>query len=163
MDTNVIQNAGQQDQTQQPQMPQSSAQVLVAQPTASVSTPHKETEPFHLAGVHLDTSEVSGVAQTEEFIIPSEQEPIIQEELAEHGVEAVADHEKPAITAEHRKVGIESAKESTPVLTQPTGAVQLPMTEEETLQTIKTTGESDSKHWLAKLIEKVYLQIRGKG
>lgn len=133
-----------------------------AQPVSPVSTPHKEAGSLHLEGVMAspaqpDTFQVN----TEELIVPSEPEPIIQEELAEHGVEATKDHEKPHVTAEHRKVGIEPAKESTPVLTQPTGTVQLPMTEEEALKTIKTTSTKDSKHWLARLIEKVYRQLRG--
>lgn len=132
----------------------------IPQPQAPVSTPHKEAGPFHLAGVHSDTSEVS--SQIEELIVPSEPEPIIQDELAEHGVEAVVDHEKPKITTEHIKVGLEPAKESTPVATQPSGFVQLPMTEEEAVKTIKTTKITESKHWLAMLIEKVYLQLRGK-
>ncbi len=92
-----------------------------------------------------------------EFIKPSgaESTPVIPPEVAEHGVETVTDYEKPQLTQEHKEVGIHEAKESVPVSTQPTGSVQLPMTEEEARQTVKMHKKvSDSILWLAALILK---------
>lgn len=103
-----------------------------------------------------------GPLGTSEFIAPSgaEIEPVIPEEVAEHGVEAVASTEAPPLTATHKEAGIQHAKESVPVSSQPQGTIQLPMTEEDALHTIKTTKIFDSKHWLAVLIEKVYQKLR---
>ncbi|QQG40795.1 MAG: hypothetical protein HYV37_00525 [Candidatus Levyibacteriota bacterium] len=97
----------------------------------------------------------------EEYIKSSgaELELIIPEELKNH-VEVVSDREKPQLTHHHKAVGIHPAKESVSVAVQPQQVIQLPMTEEEALQAIKTTSISDSKHWMAVLIEKVYEHIR---
>lgn len=104
-----------------------------------VSTPQKEQQPV--------------VSPVSEFVKPSEAEPTIHPELAEVGVEKVK--EVPDLTLEDKKAGLSAAKESVPVSTAPSGLVQLPMTEEEARRTIKTTSVSDSRHWLAFLIEKV--------
>lgn len=71
-------------------------------------------------------------------------------EVKEAGVEEVSD--RLPLTDEHRAVGMEHAGESTPVDTQP----KLSMSENEALKIIKTTKNSDSKHWLAVLVEKIY-------
>ncbi len=92
-----------------------------------------------------------------EFIKPSgaEASPVIPPEVAEHGVEAVVNEEAPRVTEEQRQVGIEPAKESVPVLTQPTGLVQGPMTEEEARETMKIHKKvSNSIVWLAATILK---------
>lgn len=100
----------------------------------------------------------------EEYIQPSgaEIQPEVSAELQEHGVEAVATSERPQLTEHHNNIGMRHAKESVPSPTQVTSSshIQLPMTEEEALKTIKTTGTSDSKHWLAVLVEKVYKKLR---
>lgn len=103
-----------------------------------------------------------GPVGTAEFIKPSGAEvaPVIPPELSEHGVEAVPSTEAPPLTVEHKEAGIHHAKESVPVSSQPQQTIKLPMTEEEALKVIKTTNVSDSKHWLALLIEKVYEHLR---
>lgn len=103
-----------------------------------------------------------GPVGTTEFIKPSGAEvaPSIPPEAVEHGVEVVPSTEAPPLTVEHKEAGIHPAKESVPVSVQPQQTIQLPMTEEEALKIIKTTGVSDSRHWLAVLIEKVYKQLR---
>ncbi|MBI1982525.1 MAG: hypothetical protein HYU49_01805 [Candidatus Levybacteria bacterium] len=114
---------------------------VVQQPVVTpVSAPQKEQQP--------PASSVS------EFVKPSEAEPAIHPELAEVGVEKVS--EVPELTLEDKKAGLAPAKESVPVLTQPSGLIQLPMTEEEARRTIKTTNVSDSRHWLAVLVEKMF-------
>lgn len=111
---------------------------------APVSVPQKEQQPV--------SPEIS------EFVKPSEAEPVIHPELAEAGVEKVK--EVPDLTLEDRKAGLSAAKESVPVSTTPSGLVQLPMTEEEAKRTIKTTSVSDSRHWLAVLVEKVFQLLK---
>ena len=125
------------DQNVKPANTQPQAQVQ--QPATPVGTPQKEQQPV--------PSEVS------EFVKPSQVEPAIHPELAEVGVERVS--EIPELTLEDKKAGLSAAKESVPVPTTPQGLVQLPMTEEEARRTIKTTNASDSRHWLAVLVEKV--------
>lgn len=114
-----------------------------------VSLPQKEQTPI---SAKL-TSEVS------EIIEASEKEPVVPPEVREAGVEQVPD--KLTLTDEHKALGIEHAGESTPAHTQLLGTVKLPMSEEEALKTIKTTSNTDSKHWLAVLIEKIYKIIKG--
>lgn len=98
-------------------------------------------------------------SEVSEIIEASEKAPRISAEEREAGVEQVSD--KLRLTEEHKAVGIEHAKESTPVATQPLGIVKLPMSEEEVLKTIKTTSKSDSKRWLAVLVEKIYKLLKG--
>ncbi|GEM_PF-5555721 len=100
-------------------------------------------------------------SKPEEYLTPSgaEAEPSIPSELAEHGVEAVPNQERPSLSDHHKQVGIQHAKETTPVATAPQGVVQLPP-EAEVQHVLKTTKVSDSKHWLAALVEKVYEKLR---
>ena len=71
-----------------------------------------------------------------ENIVPieqSEKELALTQEEVKAGVEKVT--ESPTLKEEHYKVGIRLAKESTPVLTEPTGAIKLPpMSENEVLK-----------------------------
>ena len=93
-----------------------------------------------------------------EPIQPSETEPSLDKEIAETGVETVS--ESPQLSYDQKKAGIEYAKENVPVSTTPSGSIVLPMTEEEAIKIIKTTDTSDSKHWLAVLIERIFQQIK---
>lgn len=103
-----------------------------------------------------------GPIGTTEFIKPTgaEAELVIPPEVAEHGIETVPNTEAPPLTVEHKEAGIHHAKESVPVSSQPQQTIKLPITEEEALRIMKTTGVSESKHWMAVLIEKVYDQLR---
>ena len=75
---------------------------------------------------------------------------------------------------EHLDVGVKPSAEATPVKTEPTGAVSLPMTEKEAKEVLKTSSSSlnlheiqegeyteDSKPFLAALIEKFFQKMRG--
>ena len=122
---------------------QAPSQQAPAAPAVPIGLPQKEQAPIVEKG-----------AVAPEVITPSEPEPKIDQEVKEAGVEKVSD--KLTLTDEHKALGIEHAKESTPVATKTLDTIKLPMSEEETLRTIKTTSKSDSKHWLAVLIEKIY-------
>lgn len=106
------------------------------QPTAPAAAPYKEAEPVAIS------------AETPaEFVQPSEVGPSIPKEVAEAGVEAVS--EVPSITPQHREIGIEPAKESVPVATQPTGAVTLPQTQKEAEILLKKNSDTrNSFTWL---------------
>lgn len=144
---NKVQSSTQGDDAATQVSPQQQQQQPPPQPVGSVAKEHGPVS-----------------TKVESFIEPSgaETQPEVSVELQEHGVEAIADQERPQLTESHKQVGIEHAKESVPAPTQVTNSshVQLPMTEEEALQTIKSTGTSDSKHWLALLVEKVYMKLR---
>lgn len=152
---NTTQNQKTQNSNQDDIQVQQQSQQPPAQPVGSVA---KEFGPLRQA----QGEPVEG--KPEEYIQPSgaETQPEVPVELQEHGVEVVPDQEKPNLTEHHANIGIRHAKESVPAPTQVTSSshIQFPMTEEEALQIIKTTGTSDSKHWLAMLVEKVYEKMR---
>ncbi|MDO8461146.1 MAG: hypothetical protein Q7S38_01745 [bacterium] len=93
-----------------------------------------------------------------EPIQPSEKEPSLDKEVAETGVETVS--ESPQLSYDQKKAGVDYARENVPVSTTPSANIVLPMTEEEAIKIIKTTNISDSKHWLAVLIERIFQQIK---
>lgn len=106
-----------------------------------ISTPHKEMGP------------IGGTVQ--EYITPSEVEPTIPMEVAEHGVEAIVNPEVPSLPEEVKQAGVEPAKDVTPVVTNPQGTVHLPMTIQEAKKTVKFHKKiGDSLYWLATLILK---------
>ncbi len=122
-------------------------------------------------GVQTPTPHVSSAAQTKEheplganareYLQPSEQEPTLPKEVAEVGVEVVP--EKPSINIEHHKVGVHHAKESTPVITEPSGMVQLPMDPKQAIQVHqKNKNVNDSVVWLAELIVKHLKRVHAK-
>lgn len=81
------------------------------------------------------TNKEIGVAPVGDFIKPSESEPIRDKEVAEAGVVEVEKEIK--LEEAHEKTGVRLSGESTPVKTEPTGAVQLPMDEKEAKQAAK--------------------------
>lgn len=128
------------DPAQQP-VPQIPVDQASQPPVVPAATPHKEAEPI---ATHSQAPD--------EFIQPSENiEPAITPEVAEAGVEVVS--ERPPLPDAAQKLGVTHAKESTPVQTQPTGQVQLPMTKQQAHQTLKLHKKvTDSIVWLAFLI-----------
>jgi hypothetical protein len=120
------------------QADQATPQVQV-QPVAPVGSTNKEVGPVN--------------ALAPEFVKSSEVEPQIDQDLKELGVEAKK--EKPDLTFEHKKVGIEHAGPHIAVSTVPSGKVTLPMSEEEIMDKLKTGQDDDSSKWLAGLINKV--------
>jgi hypothetical protein len=112
----------------------------VSQPVNPVSIPHKEVE----------------MAPVGDYIASSEQAPRIEKEVAEAGVKEVG--KAPELTEEHFKTGIKHAFESTPVKTEPTGAVKLPMTQNEAMQKAKENTD-DATTWLASFILRLFKKM----
>lgn len=128
------------------QIKQSSSQVSVGEsalPVTPVGTMQKE------AGI-INPRETKDV---NEIIKSDEAELLLHPEVAEAGVEKVV--EFPAVKKDQYEAGIRPAKESTPVITQPSGMVTLPMTDKEALRTIKTAKVEESRFWLASLVDKL--------
>ena len=82
-----------------------------------------------------------------DYVKLSENEPQIHPEVAKAGVEVVTE-EKPQLTEEHFKIGV---KETIPQpQIEPTENIQLPMSEQKAVQTIKTDKKiTDSILWMA--------------
>ncbi|GIW61185.1 MAG: hypothetical protein KatS3mg089_0037 [Patescibacteria group bacterium] len=88
-----------------------------------------------------------------DYIKPTEVEPVLHPEVKEVGVEISHDQEKPKLTEEHQRLGIEYAKESVPVSLSKTSGTNLPYNPEQIAMLKKTTHKDDSKHWLVILTE----------
>lgn len=140
-DQSVVQNAQQNPPKTDVQMQPPVAPPPGGLPTP-ISGPQKEAEPLSIS------------QNTQEYITPSEIEPVIAPEVAEHGVETVTNQHVPQLTPEHKALGIEHAKETVQVVTVPTGQVQLPMTVEEATVTVKQQKVSNSIVWIAALVLK---------
>ena len=135
----------------------------VQNPTAGPGITSQPVQPVPPSAgtVHKEQGPVVSISQTSEFIKPSESEPQISQELKEIGVESVS--HIPTLTEEHRQAGIYHAKESVPVPTEPTGSVQLPMSQAQAQSVLKLHKKvSDSIVWLAALILKQFKMVNSK-
>lgn len=101
---------------------------------------HKEHGPITQA-----KSEFLKPADVQPEITPSHPELKIMPEL-ENIVEKGSDAREPKI---EKNTPVKLAKESTPVITAPTGNIGLPMTYQEALQKEKKSAFWDSLHWFA--------------
>lgn len=113
----------------------------VPQPINPVGTPQKEVE----------------VAPVSDYVVPSEVTPRIEKEVAEAGVKEV--EQAPKLTEEHFKTGIKHAAEATPVQTEPTGKITLPMTQSEAERQVKGSTD-DATTWLANFILRLLKKMR---
>lgn len=101
---------------------------------------HKEHGPISQA-----KTEFAKPVEAQPEIAPSTPEITIPPEL-EKTIEKSTAAEEPKI---EKNTPAKLAKESTPVITAPTGLVRLPMTYQEALQKEKKSAFWDSMHWLA--------------
>ena len=138
----------------QDQNPSTGSGLNSQQPVASPSqTWQGQTAPA--GSIQKEQGPVVLTSPTAEFIKPSEQAPQISKELLEMGVESVSN--VPDLTKQHQEAGIDHAKESVPVAAEPTGAVQIPMTQNQAQTNLKLHKKvSDSIVWLATLILKYF-------
>lgn len=105
------------------------------------STPVSIAQKEQAGGVAVD-------GETEVIIRSSEIEPQLSKEVAAAGVERIAG--VTPVPPEAVKVGVKLAREATPVVTQPTGLIQLPVPEEEAKRVVRTNGNvSNSALWQA--------------
>lgn len=124
-----------------PSQNQNQADNGVSQPVNPVSIPQKEVE----------------AAPVSDYITPSEKAPIIEKEVLEAGVKEVG--QAPKLTEEHFRTGLKHAGESTPVQTEPTGTVNLPMTQSEAEDHAKGSTD-DAATWLANFILRFLKKMR---
>lgn len=93
-------------------------------------------------------TEFAKPTESQPEIAPSTPEIVIPQELKNTIEKSPASHE-PKI---EKNTPMKLAKESTPVITTPTGIINLPMTYKEALKKEKNSSFRDSIHWLAALI-----------
>jgi hypothetical protein len=88
----------------------------------------------------------------EKFVAPSVPEMEVSPDLQkETGIESKT--ETPQLTPEDAKAGIVHAKESVPVSVTPTATIVLPMTQQQSQQTVKLHKKvKDSLFWFAMLV-----------
>lgn len=118
-------------------------QVKQNQPAQPFQQPVQPAQP--VGSVQKETGHVS------DFVKPTEHAPKISPELRKAGVEESPNHEVPKLSLEDKKAGLGLAKEHTPVVTQPTGSVKLPMTGQQAKLALHKKI-SDSMRWLALLV-----------
>lgn len=116
--------------------------------SSPISNPAKEAQPFY-----------DNQSSKDSYIEVSEKEPEIKPEVENAGVVEVSDRIK--LSNSERAAGLMEAKESTPVITQPSDRIKLPMTTQEA--TVAEKGSpNNSMTWLAKLVL-LYLKKMGGG
>jgi hypothetical protein len=152
------------DNTQVQAQPQPQVPV---QPVAQTPSP----EPITPTGTTKKEAEMAPVS---DYVRPSEPEPIKDKEVVEAGI---AEAERGIKLEEvHEKMGVRLSAESTPVKTQPSGMVQLPLDEKEAEKLVKKgPGHNinlekfidglffaDSVYGLAQLMMKHFKRIQSK-
>lgn len=130
---NLSQPVGQTNQQAPTQLQQDQKPTPVA-PSSPVGLAQKEQEPSSVADIQ-----------------PSQPEIELHKEVEKAGVKVVSG--EPRLTEKHKKLGIEHAGELTPF---PTITAQQQMTEDEVKEELKHGDKTNSRHWLAVLIEKIY-------
>lgn len=127
------------DQAQKQNLDQNNAQAQ--QPANPVGSTNKEAE----------------MAPVQDFISSSETSPVIDKEVKDAGVKEIS--EVPKLTEEHFKAGVRHAAETTPVSTEPSKTVHLPMTQNQAGEKVKGSTD-DSATWLASLIMRIIKKMR---
>lgn len=126
-------------------------QQIQPQANQSIKSENKnEYPPTIISGTSTEAEHLS-VASSEPVVKPSEAQPTLHPEVHESGVRSLPS--TPPITQDQINVGIQSAKESTPVITQPSGIITLPLNEQKAKEIINhDKNTQDSAVWLATLI-----------
>jgi hypothetical protein len=127
----------------------------------SASQPQQVGRPVEPPTVFVNKEHEPIIPASTEFTPPPEPrveiaasvpaEVMITQEL-KNTIEKSPDAKEPKIEKEARLAGLTLAKESTPVITSPTGIIRLPMTYVQALQKKNNSPFWDSIHWFAALI-----------
>lgn len=139
-------------------MDQSQKQKIETQPAQPVSNIRKEGQPS---------------INHEPFVMPSEQEPKLHPEVENVGVEAVT--QVPEVPKEVKELGLQPSAEATKIVTEPTGVVKLPLSEDQAEQIINTQKHdsaiaehtegmyrTNSIYGLAVLVKKIFSKMHTK-
>lgn len=141
------------DQTQNNQSQNQTANnQQVQQHPPMVQPPHAPA-----GSVHKERGPVNKLPA--EYIGPSIPEVKLPVEVEKTGVEVSHNPHMPQITQSAKIAGVDYAKETVPVITQPTNNIQLPYTYDQTVQIEETRPFWDSARWLAKLTQFLMKQL----
>lgn len=123
-----------------------------------VISPQQTAPPVGLPAISINKEHAPISAVKSEAVKPVESQPeitpsappeiMIPQEL-KNTIEKSPGALEPKIEKETRLAGVKLAKESTPVITTPTGIIRLPMTYSQALQKEKSSAFWDSIHWFA--------------
>lgn len=113
--------------------------------------------PLNPVGVPQKEVEVGIVS---DYISPSETAPKIDKEVSDAGVKEIS--QTPRLAEEHYNIGVKHSLEATPVKTEPTGMVKLPMEQSQANEAAKG-NVNDSKTWLSNLVLKLIRKMRLSG
>jgi len=123
-------------------------------PQAMVDSSLQQVQSVPVGSINKETGPVS------DYVKASESEPQIHPEAADVGVEAVSE-EKPQLTEDHFKIGIREPIPEPQI--EPTGNVQLPMTQQQAAQAVKTDKNiTDSILWMATAVLRQLKKMHGK-
>ena len=106
-----------------------------------------KTQGFPVQPTGSAQKETGPVGQVSEFVKPTEVAPQIHPEVREAGVVESPNPQTPKLTLEDKKAGLGLAKESTPVITEPTGLVNLPFDQTD-VQKSKSRSWTDALKWI---------------
>jgi len=109
---------------------------------------NKEHEP--LGASSISESESSQSERPE--LTPSHQPEVPIPSELRGSMEQSPNPDTPNISKEVSLAGVAHSKESTPLITTPSGNISLPMSYEEARQGAKQTKTSDSLHWLTSIV-----------
>lgn len=118
--------------------------------------PNRFVQPASISGnrehapISTAKSELAKPVEAQPEIAPSAPAEVMIPQELKNTIEKGPDAQKPKIGKD--MPGVKLAKESTPVITTPTGIIHLPMTYTQALQKEKTSRLKDSIHWLAAFI-----------
>jgi hypothetical protein len=104
--------------------------------------------------VSLPNKEIGSVS---DYVQESAKKPEIPKEVSEAGVEEIP--QAPELDKQAFKAGVQHFGPTTPVSTEPSQAIKLPMTEEEAKNNAKG-NTSDSRTWLSRLVSRLFQRMR---
>lgn len=141
------------DKTNGQNLSQQSPHLPPTPPPAPVGSMHKEAGPT-----------MSVETPVSEILTPTEVAPELSPEVEQAGVELSKNTELPDLTMHDRNAGVSHAPVIAPIPTQPSGMIELPIPEEQALETAKKEkNPKKSLSWYVRTILRQYLIGREKG
>ncbi|MBP9718838.1 MAG: hypothetical protein KBD46_00010 [Candidatus Levybacteria bacterium] len=122
---------------------------VIEQPISPPIT-HPIPTPESVGGMNKEMGPMGSVeAPLSEVLQPSEQAPVLEQEVEKAGVEVSKNPDVPDLTMHDRNAGISHAPVIAPIPTEPSGVVDIQITKEQALEQVKANkNPKNSKSWL---------------
>jgi hypothetical protein len=134
---------------------QTQAQPAVRTPLDNVPQPEPPVIPVGSTNKEVELAPVS------DYVVATEKPIVKDKEVAESGVTEVPQGVE--LGKEHEQIGVKNAAETTPVKTEPSNKVQLPLEQAEAQKIVKTNKNTRSSIvWLAILMLKHFKKLHRK-